>query len=201
MVLALIAAACAPAPVSDGGGPEATHRTAAATHTVPPGTELQAALTTTLDSGTNRVGDTFVATVTEPVHVDSEPVIAAGSKITGRVTEVKAARRGAGNASLTLRFDSLILPQGEVLPITASFSDSTGGRKKRNSAIIGGSAAGGAILGRILGEDSKDAIVGAVVGGAVGTGVVVAQEGAQVRLPAGTVLVLQLGEALQVPEA
>ncbi|HET6277740.1 MAG TPA: hypothetical protein VFG08_03060 [Candidatus Polarisedimenticolia bacterium] len=201
MALALITAACGPAPVSDGGAQEATQQTAATTRTVPPGTELEAALTTTLDSGTNRVGDTFVATVTEPVQVDSEPVIEAGSKITGRLTEVKAAKRGAGNASLTLRFDSLILPQGEVVPITASFSQSTDSMKKRNSAIIGGSAAGGAILGRILGEESEDALVGAVVGGAVGTGVVLAQEGAQVRLPAGTVLVLELGEPLHIPQA
>lgn len=201
MVVALITAGCAPASVSDSGAQETTRQTVAGTRTVPPGTELEAALTSTLDSETSRVGDTFVATVTEPVHVDSEPVIAAGSKIAGRVTEVKTASRGAGNASLTLRFDSLILPQGDVLPITASFSQSTDSKKRRNSTIIGGSAAGGAILGRILGEESKDALVGAVVGGAIGTGVVLAQEGAQVRLPAGTVLVLELGEPLHVPQA
>jgi len=175
LAVALITAACAPAPVSDGGAQEATPQTMAGTRTVPPGTELEAALTSTLDSETSRVGDTFVATVTEPIHVDSEPVIEAGSKIAGRVTEVKTASRGAGNASLTLRFDSLILPQGEVLPITASFSQSTDSKKERDSAIIGGAAAG--------------------------TGVVLAQEGAQVKLPAGTVLVLELGEPLHVPQA
>lgn len=201
LVVALIPVACAPASQTGGDEWVAAGGTAAQATTVPPGTILEAALTSTLDSGTNRVGDAFVATVAEPVQVDSQPVITAGSKVTGKVTEVVPAKRGAGNASLTLSFENLILPGGKIVPMTASISESTGSKKKRNSAIIGGSAAGGAILGRILGEDSKDAVVGAVVGGAVGTGVVLAQAGDQVRLPAGTILVLRLDEPLRIPRS
>jgi outer membrane lipoprotein SlyB len=166
--------------------------------TLPQGTALAVRMTGSLNSGTSKIGDRFQAEVLSPVSVNGEVVVPAGSVAGGSVTDVKSAKRGAGHGSLTLQFDRLELPDGPRVKIAASLSQETEGKKKRNAAIIGGSAAGGAILGRVLGDDSKDAAVGALVGGAIGTGVVLSKEGDQVEMPAGTELTIALDAPVQM---
>jgi hypothetical protein len=183
--------AAAPAPA-----PEPAHP---APLMVPDGVIIDLELQKNLNSGRNQVGDKFKAMVTEAVMVDGVEAIPVGSLVKGTVEDVKAAKRGAGRATMTLRFERLVLPSGYSTAIQASFSDETGGKKKRNAAIIGGSAAGGAILGKVLGDDNKDAAVGALVGAAIGTGVVMSKEGVQVDLPKGTPFSVVLDEFLQVP--
>ena len=167
--------------------------------TVPQGTFIEIALNSSLNSGGNNVGDDFTARVTEPVVVGDRVVIPAGSTVRGTVQAVTPAKRGAGNASMTLAFQRIDLPGGYSTNMIASLSERSASKKKRNAGIIGGSAAGGALLGRILGKDTKGAVVGSIVGGAIGTGVVLSKEGAQVNLPAGTELAIQLDSSMQVP--
>ena len=163
------------------------------------GTILSVSMTSSLSSGTANAGDRFEAEVARAVTVDGEVTIPAGSRVRGFVEDVHKAKRGAGHGSLTLRFDRLVLPGGQETDLKAVLAQETDGKKKRNAAIIGGSAAGGAVLGRVLGDDTKDAAIGAVVGGAIATGVVLAKKGDQVEIPAGTLLDLQLEEPAVVP--
>ena len=195
-----VAATAAPAPQTAVPAPPPPKVVQVITdHDVPQGTLVQVELETALSSGTNRVGDQFTARVVQPVLVDGEEAIPVGAQVVGEIAEVKQAKRGAGHASMTLRFTGLRLEGGFMTNIRGSVSEETGGKKKRNAAIIGGSAAGGALLGRVLGDDTKDAAIGAVVGGAIGTGVVFSKQGEQVEMPAGTPLTLTLEEAVQVP--
>jgi len=144
---------------------------------VPEGTVIEAKLDKALDSSLNHAGDTFTATVFRDVVVDGRRAIPAGSTLHGIVRAATSARRGAGKASLSLAFNSLELPDENSVAMVASFTDQTGSMKKRDAAIIGASAAGGA----------------------AGTGVVMAKEGEQVRLPAGSSLSLRLDQSVQVP--
>ena len=98
-----------------------------------------------------------------------------------------------------LAFTGIELPDERPFPMTASFAERTQSQKKRNAAIIGGSAAGGALLGRIFGKDTKGAVVGAIVGGAAGTGVVMAKNGEQVNFPAGNPVAIRLEQSIEVP--
>lgn len=189
------AAAAAPAPEPEPSRP------AARMVSVPSGTILTLALDQPLNSKTSLQGDVFTATVLEPILLDHREVIAAGSKIEGKVTEAVPAKRGAGNAKLGLSFDVLRLASGYQTNIVGSFQELTESKKKRNAAIIGGSAAGGALLGRILGKDTKGAVVGAILGGGIGTAVVMGQEGQQAKLPADTPFEIRLEEPIDVPEA
>jgi hypothetical protein len=166
---------------------------------VPAGTVISLALDTGINSKTAQVGDTFTATVVEPIEIDGRDVIPAGSKIEGKVTEAVAAKRGAGKAKLAMSFDTLTLADGYRTNIVGSFQEVTKSKKGKNAAIIGGSAAGGALLGRILGKDTKGAVIGAIVGGGVGTAVVMGKEGEQAKLPADTPFEIKLEEAVQVP--
>ncbi|HET9482293.1 MAG TPA: hypothetical protein VFP98_11105 [Candidatus Polarisedimenticolia bacterium] len=166
---------------------------------VPSGTTLMLAMDTGLNSKTALVGDVFTATLLEPIVVDGREVIPAGSKVEGEVTEAVPAKRGAGNAKLAMSFDHLTLTSGFKTDIVGTFQEVTESKKKRNAAIIGGSAAGGALLGRILGKDTKGAVIGAIVAGGIGTAVVMGQEGEQAKLPADTPFEIRLEEAVQVP--
>ena len=57
---------------------------------------------------------------------------------------------------------------------------------------MGGSAAGGALLGQILGHDTKSTAAGAAIGGAIAAGVLASKKGEDVEVPAGTLLEIPL---------
>lgn len=167
---------------------------------VPSGSVLNLKLDETLDSKTALTGNTFTATVVEPIVVEERHVIPAGAKVQGTVTEAHAAKRGAGNAKLALSFDVLTLPGGYKTNIVGSIQEASESKKGRNAAIIGGSAAGGAVLGKILGKDTKGAVIGSIIGGGIGTAVVMGQEGEQVQIPAETPFQVRLEESIKVPK-
>jgi hypothetical protein len=166
---------------------------------IPAGTELTLALDTTLSSETSQAGDAFSATVLEPIVMENREVIPAGSTIEGRVTDAAPAKRGAGEATLALSFGALRLASGYHTSIVGSFQEISASKKGRNAAVIGGSAAGGALLGRILGKDTRGTVIGAIVGGAVGTAVVMGKAREQAIVPADTPFGIRLEESIQVP--
>jgi hypothetical protein len=186
---------------SDQSGSKGTRTASEAVHMVgvPAGTELSLALDTTLSSETSNAGDTFSATVVEPIVMDGREVIPAGSRIEGKVTEATPAKRGAGEAKLSMSFGALRLASGYKTNIVGSFQDVSASKKGRNAAVIGGSAAGGALLGRILGKDTRSTVIGAIVGGGIGTAVLVGREREQAVIPAGTPFGIRLEQPIQVP--
>jgi len=169
--------------------------------TVSEGTVLRVDLQQALSSDGSREGQAFTAVVLDDVYVDDELAIPMDSIVRGVVRQAKEARRGAGQALLSLQFTQLELPDGYITNIVASLDEASESKKKRNGAIIGGSAAGGALLGRLLGKDTKGAVVGTIVGGAIGTGVVLSREGEQVSLPRGTEMVIRLDAPARIERA
>lgn len=167
--------------------------------TVPAGTVLTLALDNGLSSDAALEGDAFTATVVEPILSENRVVIPAGSRIEGKVTEAVAAKRGAGNGRLSLGFNTLRLPSGYRTGIVGSFQEVTESKKGRNAGIIGGSAAGGALLGRILGKNTKGAVIGTIIGGGIGTAVVMGKEGMQASLAPDTPFEIRLEQSVQVP--
>jgi glucose/arabinose dehydrogenase len=169
--------------------------------TVPAGEELLLAVDTPLDSGTAQVGDSFAATIVQAVVVDNKVAIPEGATVHGSVTRVKAAKQGAGNAELEVTVDQLALPGGYKTKIAGTLQKLSESQKGRNAAIIGGSAAGGALLGRILGKDTKGAVIGSVVAGGIGTAVVMSKEGKQAKIKADAPFAITLQEAVTVPQS
>jgi hypothetical protein len=70
--------------------------------------------------------------------------------------------------------------------------------KGKTGKIIGGSAAGGALLGKVLGSNDEDIAVGAAVGGAIGTGIAAGTKGTELQLPAGTTLTMTLDQEMTI---
>ena len=169
--------------------------------TVPQGTEVHVTLSTAVGSETSQVGDSLTATTTENIEIGGKIAIPAGSIIRGRVSEVSPGTKGMHisekGGSVVLTFDKVTTPGGDSEPLAASLTSMASSTGK-TAGIIGGSAAGGALLGKILGGDSKDAAVGAVVGGGIGTAIVAGTKGKELKIPAGTDLVLTLSQSLKM---
>ena len=169
--------------------------------TVPKGTQMQVTLSTDVGSEWSQIGDQITATTMAPVVVGDRVAIPQGSTISGRVTDVYAGKKGLKisekGGSVFLSFDQVITPQGTSAPMLASIS-SIARSKGKTGKIIGGSAAGGALLGKILGNNSDDVAVGAVVGGAIGTGIAAGTKGTELQLPAGTTLTMTLDQEMTI---
>jgi beta-barrel assembly-enhancing protease len=171
--------------------------------TVPGGTEVHVTLSALVGSATSRVGDTLSATTTAPVLVGDRVAIPTGSTIHGRVTGVSPAKKGLDvsdkGGAVALSFDRVTTPRGFSSPISASLARVAKSGKK-TTQIIGGSAAGGALLGKILGGSTKDAAVGAVLGGGIGTGIAAGTKGKELVIPKGTALAITLNEPLTIAD-
>ena len=168
--------------------------------TVEAGTVFGVEFLETLSSASSRPGETFRARVTRDLRQDGRVVIPAGSEVVGEVTEAVPLRKVGGRAKLAVRFTDLVLPTGTSVPIEASFVGQGRSETGRDAATIGGAAAGGAILGRVLnkGDRSKGAVIGAIIGAVVGTAVASRTPGEEVTIDEGTVVDLKLDEAMEI---
>jgi protein kinase-like protein len=168
--------------------------------TVPAGAEIHLTLDTAVASSSSRPGDTITASITDPVVVGDRVAIPARSRVHGRVSEAVPAKKGLGDkaGSLSLSFDRVVTPFGFGAPMSAALSRSGSKSGKKTAGIIGGSAAGGVLLGKIRGGDSKKSALGALVGGALGTGIAANTKGEDVELTAGTSLAIRLDKPLTI---
>ena len=158
-----------------------------AAHTVDldPGTVVAVRLTRALSTVRNRAGDTFEATLDEPVVVDDKEILPPGTKFTGHVTQSAASGRLKGRAVLGLTLDAFTV-NGRRYPITTSPNTRTSeAHKKRNIQMVGGGAGIGALIGGIAGG-GKGAAIGAGIGAGAGTGAAAATGVKNLEVPAET---------------
>ncbi|MCX6550372.1 MAG: hypothetical protein NTY02_05080 [Acidobacteria bacterium] len=166
--------------------------------TLPAGTRLEVRLNSPVGSESSHAGDPVEATLTTPVIVDGTEVLPAGSVVRGRVEAARSSGKVKGRGDLTLRFDSVSVAGSEERdPIAARASFLAPSGKKRDIAMIGIPAAGGALIGALIGG-GKGAAIGAGIGGGAGTGVALSTRGPQVVLPSGSLLALPLDQAIDV---
>ena len=166
--------------------------------TLPEGTTLVVRLQSAVASDTSRAEDPVEATLTNAVIVDGVDVFPAGSIVRGEVASAQPAGKVKGRASLALRFTSItVAGRDEQSDITARTEMLAPATKKDDAMKIGIPAAGGAVLGAILGG-KKGAAIGAAAGGGGGTAVVLATSGDEVRLERGTSLTLSTDQAVDV---
>jgi hypothetical protein len=170
---------------------------AAKTVTIPAGTSLTVVLSTALNSGKNKAGDTFSGNLAEPVVVNGKTVMEAGSKVEGKVVAAEGSGRVSGKANMSLALTSATVKGKEVAISTKTHAAEAEGSKKRDAGIIAGGAGVGAAIGAIAGG-GKGAAIGAAVGGAGGTGAVLATKGKEVEYDAESKLEFNLDEDVRV---
>ena len=160
--------------------------------TLPAGTVFHVRLDSALGSDSSRAGDPIEATLTSAVVIDGTEVIPQGSTVRGEVGAVDPGGKVEGRASMAIRFTSIaVAGRDERYPIATHASWLAPSTKGKDAAKIAIPAAGGAIIGAIIGG-KKGAAIGATIGGGGGTAVVLTSRGPQIRLDRGASLSLPL---------
>jgi hypothetical protein len=182
-------------------------------YTVASGERIRARMNSTLSSKTARIGDTFTANVTESVYsTNGVVVIPEGSKLTGRVDAVVAARKGGKPGTIDVSFNQVRLPNGVTRRINGSLTDldsddakstaegtATGDRMKHRKIIfIGGGGAGGAVLGGAIGG-GKGALIGGIIGAGAGLLGERYTKGEDAEVRSGTEFGVILNQAISLP--
>ncbi len=161
---------------------------------VPSGTEFDVRLGQTLSSATNLVEDRFEGTTLVDLRDGDRVIVPAGSTMRGVVSSVTKTSRTERTGKLTLAFDQITIDRRDY-PIRATVTQAIESEGiKGEAGKIGAGAGIGAIIGGILGG-AKGAIAGILIGGG---GTVMATEGKDVELPAGTVLRVRLESGLNL---
>lgn len=199
----LASAACASMGGTQGDTPVGTTGTVSSEPTqvdssrrglIPVGQEIDVRLQESLSSATATVEQRFETTTIVDIKQGDEVLVPAGSTVSGVVSAVEPAGKIDRSGELRLTFDEIEV-RGREYPIRAMATQAFESRGIREEAgTVGTAGAVGAIVGGIIGG-----LKGAIIGAAVGSGgVIAATEGADVELPAGTIIRVRLDRELQV---
>ncbi len=166
---------------------------AAKTIVVPAGTVLTVRLGQAVGSKISETGQSFSATLAEPVTVGGETAIAKGATASGTVVDAKPLGRFKGGAVLQLKLDSVA-----DLPVeTSSVVRTEKGKGKRTAALVGGGAGLGAIIGGLAGG-GKGAAIGALAGAVAGTAGTAYTGNKDIVLPAESAVSFKLEKELTI---
>ncbi|MBZ5595200.1 MAG: hypothetical protein LAP39_23390 [Acidobacteriia bacterium] len=158
---------------------------------LPQGTVLTVRMIDPVDSQVNRIGETFRASIDEPVVAGSEQVIPRGSDVIVKLVDDKQSGKITGKTELTLDLVSVTV-NGRVIDVnTESVTRESSSRTGRSEKVIGGTAVLGTIIGAIAGG-GRGAAIGAASGAGVGTAAQVATKGQRVHIPSETRLTFTL---------
>jgi hypothetical protein len=156
-------------------------------------------LNDTLSSKESRVGDKFTATVLSPSRYEE-------GTLYGHISSIQKSGKIKGRTSMNLDFDSIKLLDGRTGRVNGYVSrvyGDDGGRADNEGGVESGSrtnqaikrggigAVAGAIIGGIAGG-GKGAAIGLIVGGAGGAGSLAIQGSKELKLEAGTEMLVHV---------
>jgi hypothetical protein len=147
----------------------------------------------TLSSARNQPGDTFLATLTQPLVIDGFIIAERGARLEGRVVEAGASHLGISVVRLATADGQNVRIRTE--PFVKQATSSTG----TNAAKIGAGAAIGAVIGVIAGG-GKGAAIGAGAGGAVGAGDVLLTRGQAAEIKVETRVSFRVQDSVLITE-
>ena len=130
--------------------------------TIPTGSKIVIRMIDSVNSETNKLGDTFVAVLEEAISQGGVEVIPRGADVRGRIAKIDDAGRLKGSAQLGLELTQIIV-NGILYSVTTSEYNEVGeGRGKETAKRAGIGAGIGAAIGAIAGG-GKGAAIGAGV--------------------------------------
>jgi len=171
--------------------------------TIAAGTNISLTADQRICTDSNKVGDTFTATVTNPVVGSNGAVIPAGSSVSGHVTALGASKAVGQTVTFSLAFDNLTV-NGTGYPLDAALAGTPQLAQHRttgagtDAAKVGGGAVVGALIGGLVSHKVTGAVIGGAAGAAAGGGVAVATGKFDACLPQGGKLNIQLNSDRQI---
>jgi hypothetical protein len=136
---------------------------------IPSGTQVKVRMIDHLNSEENQIGDTFAATLDEPISVNGKDLYPKGADVTGRIVDIHKTGRLSEPGELDLVLTTISTGHSAVSISVQPLALKGESHSKSNTTKIGGGAALGAIIGAVAGG-GKGAAIGAGVGGAAGAG-------------------------------
>ncbi|MEW5979851.1 MAG: hypothetical protein AB1898_28990 [Acidobacteriota bacterium] len=131
-----------------------------------PGTSVEVRMIDSLDTGKNKAGEAFRASLATDLQLSGGRTVPRDSLVEGRITELVSSGRLKTPASLSLVLTRVTPRNGRSIALsTEPLTLEAKSHGLRNVVLIGGGAGAGAILGGVAAGKK-----GAVIGGAVGAG-------------------------------
>lgn len=171
---------------------------------LPGGSTVEVRLDQEIGTKTNKVGDTFTATVDNAVvATNGATVVPAGSKVYGKVTGLDNSDRVGDAAVIKIDFERITV-NGRDYPfnakVTATKLETRGGDTRDETLKKAGiGAAAGAVLGAVLsGGDLDKILIGGALGAAAGTAISLGMGETEAVLPSGTKMTLQTTQTVSL---
>lgn len=164
---------------------------------IPIGTKITIRMIDSVNSEQTRLGQTFRASVDEPVIVNEQTVVPRGADAFVKLVEDQQSGKFEGKTVLTLVLQQVMVNGRMVDVTTGDVSEASGSRGSRTAKVVGGTAALGAIVGALAGG-GKGAAIGAGSGAAVGGGVQEMTKGQVVKVPSETRLTFTIQQPVQL---
>jgi hypothetical protein len=165
--------------------------------TIPSDTSLTVRMIDSVNSDTSRLGETFRASLDEPVYVNGQVVIPRGVDVLTKLVTDQQSGKIEGRTVMTLALSTVTI-NGRPVDVTSSdVKTESSSRGARSAKVIGGATALGAIIGAVAGG-GKGAAIGAGSGAAVGAGAEVLTSGQKVKIPSETRLTFRLQSPVQL---
>jgi hypothetical protein len=164
--------------------------------TIPAGALIVVRLADSLSASNNKAGDSFSATLDQPLVADGFAIAERGAHVDGKVIDT-----GQGGKDLNLQLIKLHTSDGQDVPLSTERYTRAGDAASGKSS--GEKVAGGAILGAVIGAiagGGKGAAIGAGAGGAAGGGVAAATHRKPAQLPVETRLTFRLNQPVTLTE-
>ena len=201
---AALTSACATGTVVTAGG-EVAPVSPVNGNWLPAGTSMNARLDQSIGTVSSRSGDTFSATVVNPVYAqDGSIAVPAGAILHGHITGVHNASVPGEQSVIRFAFDDLQM-HGRTYPLTASISNVVVEKQTTGataSSTVRGAVTGvaaGAVLGAVIsGAELSKILAGGVLGAATGTVISMGVGGTQNVLPAGSTLSVRSNEDVRI---
>jgi type II secretory pathway pseudopilin PulG len=169
--------------------------------TIPAGTTLAIRIDQRISVKTSRAGDTFTGEFVDPVLASDNSVLVPKGALAGGVVDVSH-RRGhfKGSSMLELRLTSLTL-NGTQYPLTTrDLARGKKGKGRRSTAMIGGGAGLGMLVGGVA-SGGVGLVVGGLVGGGAGTAAAGLTGNRDIDIPAESIVHFKLADDLVVQPA
>jgi hypothetical protein len=163
---------------------------------IPGGTLITVRMIDKVDSSVARLGQTFRASVDEPVLLNGQTVIPRGADALVKLVEDQQSGKFEGKSILTLALTDITINGQTIDTSTGDVSKASSSRGARTAGVVGGATALGAIIGALAGG-GRGAAIGAASGAAVGAGAQVITKGQQVKIPSETRLNFTLQQPIQ----
>jgi type IV secretion system protein VirB10 len=182
------------------------------------GTKVLLSLLRSVNTKSASPGDRVYLETRYPVVSNGRVVIPPGSQVLATITDAQPAGRVKGKASLYIRFDMLVLPNG----VTRDFRSRAGsvddadfdrkegriigpGSKGKDAGTVAKTTSAGASIGTIAGGATGNygtgAAIGAAAGAAAGLAGVLGSRGKELILPKGTTMEMVLDRDLMFSAA